>query len=150
MNTFSFVIEDAKKVGRSGKMVMPVVDGIPLAERVLAFEQEQGWRTIEPKLGEYEALILDCYGYGALDAHFRGWGGTLGFGEKTVLLVCGCGITTCWPLIARIEADWEQVVWSEFAQPHRPKWDYSGFGPFVFDRDAYDEVLEELVKQVQV
>ena len=148
MNVFSFVIEDAKKVGRSGKMVMPVVDGVSLAERVLAFEQEQGWRTEATVGGQYEALILSCAWYAPMNHHFLGWGGTMGSGGKTVLLVCGCGISSCWPLIAHIEADWEQVVWSEFAQPHRPQWDYSGFGPFVFDREAYYEVLEQLVGQM--
>jgi hypothetical protein len=148
VNTFSFVVEDAAKVGRSGKMVMAVVDGVSLAERVLSFEKEQGWRTDSTVGGRYEALILSCYGYAAMNEHFLGWGGTMGSWGKTTLLVCGCGIMTCWPLIARIKADWEQVVWSEFAQPHRPEWDYSGFGPFVFEREAYDEVLGELVAKL--
>ena len=145
MNVFSFLIEDAGKVGRAGKMVMAVVDGVSLAERVLAFEKEQGWRTDATVGGRYEALILSCYRYGALDGHFLGWGGEMGFRGQTTLLVCGCGIATCWPLIARIEADEETVTWSEFAQPHRPEWDYSGFGPCLFEREAYEEVLRELV-----
>jgi hypothetical protein len=37
-----------------------------------------------------------------------------------------------------------QGTGDSFRQPHRPDWDYSGFGPFVFDRAQYDEALQLL------
>ncbi len=144
MNQFSFLVEDAAKVGRGGKMVMPVVDGLSLAHLVRSFEQAQGWTTAS----SYEALILSCYTYGAMDEHFLGLGRTVDHTGRTTLLVCGCGIMTCWPLTARITSSPDTVTWNNFAQPHRPAWDFSGFGPFVFDREAYDESLLELLLQL--
>jgi len=70
---------------------------------------------------------------------------------KVALLTCrGCGEIGCWPLLVRIVVGPWQVVWSEFEQPHRSgrgrvrAWDYDGFGPFVFDRDQYQEALQAL------
>ena len=53
------------------------------------------------------------------------------FGEgRVALLQCECGEPGCWPLVARIDVTEDRVTWSEFAQPHRPQWEYTGFGPF--------------------
>jgi len=47
--------------------------------------------------------------------------------------------------LAQIQVDDESVTWTAFAQPHRPAWDYSGFGPFMFRRTQYDEAVREAV-----
>ena len=57
------------------------------------------------------------------------------------VLGCACGDVGCWPLQARIVAQKDVVVWDDFVQPHRPRWDYSELGPFVFDRGAYEAEL---------
>lgn len=57
---------------------------------------------------------------------------------RVALLGCECGESGCWPFVARIEVGDDRVTWRDFAQPHRPQWSYTGFGPFVFDRAAYE------------
>jgi hypothetical protein len=46
-------------------------------------------------------------------------------------------------LIASIDVTPDRVTWSNFRQPHRPKWDHSRLGPFSFDRAQYLAALEE-------
>ncbi len=55
---------------------------------------------------------------------------------KATVLGCTCGIIECWFLQVRIELSPKMVVWSEFAQFHRPHWRYD-FGPFTFERKQY-------------
>ncbi|MEU6629952.1 DUF6000 family protein [Streptomyces parvus] len=50
----------------------------------------------------------------------------------------------CWPLMARITATSDHVTWASFEQPHRRTRDYSGFGPFHFDRYQYDDAVNAL------
>lgn len=57
------------------------------------------------------------------------------------VLGCGCGVVGCWPLQARIVAHKDVVVWDDFVQPHRPRWDHPELGPFAFDRGAYEAEL---------
>jgi hypothetical protein len=82
--------------------------------------------------------------------HFRGepacddWSDGQG---RCYLLSCTCGWPGCWPLSARIEVREREVVWSDFRQPHRgpdsdrAEWRYDGFGPFIFERAAYECAL---------
>ena len=67
--------------------------------------------------------------------------------DKLALLECTCGVPGCWSLLTTVTVGPTQVTWSAFEQPHRRAdsagghWDYSGFGPFVFERTAYEEAL---------
>lgn len=63
-----------------------------------------------------------------------------GVGRISVL-GCVCGDVGCWPLQARITVREDVVVWHDFMQPHRRRWDYSEMGPFTFDRGAYEAEL---------
>ena len=73
---------------------------------------------------------------------------------KTNLLECGtCGVSGCWPLLARIEVKDSSIVWRLFEQPYRRKryetkrvrhWKYSSFGPFHFDREQYESALRSI------
>jgi hypothetical protein len=60
---------------------------------------------------------------------------------RVALLGCECGESGCWPFVARIEITDDRVIWRDFAQPHRPQWSYADFGPFVFERTAYEAAL---------
>ncbi|MBE9604074.1 hypothetical protein IAI18_04295 [Acetobacteraceae bacterium H6797] len=33
------------------------------------------------------------------------------------------------------------VTWHRFTQPHRPARDYTAFGPFTFERQAYERAV---------
>lgn len=59
------------------------------------------------------------------------------------LLGCRCGDAGCWPLEARIVVTPGTVRWEDFRQPHRPEWDYDGFGPFSFPRPGYERAVRE-------
>jgi hypothetical protein len=64
--------------------------------------------------------------------------------NRVYLLGCQCGEVGCWPLLARIRAEDESVVWDSFEQPNRKDRNYSGFGPFVFDAEQYREAVAAL------
>jgi len=124
--------------------ITPAVNGIPLTEMVLTFEREQ---RFDPA-GGYGGLIPQWFKYGALDHYFLGE-----FEENSYfarmggvyLLGCGsCGEVGCWPLTARIRTNAESVAWDSFQQEHRPKRDYSKFGPFVFEAQQYREAVAAL------
>ncbi len=70
------------------------------------------------------------------------WRYDTGGGGISVLGCGGCGDVGCWPLQVRIEVRDDVVRWNGFRQPHRSGWDYSGMGPFVFDREAYETALK--------
>lgn len=50
------------------------------------------------------------------------------------LLACECGVTGCWPLLARVEVSAGKVEIGGFFQPYRQEWKYGGLGPFVFSQ----------------
>jgi len=128
--------------------VLPQIDGQPLSALVGEFEQTLGWNTSL----SYGGLIPDWFSYGSLDRYFMGnpddpsyWTELSGF----YLLGCkGCGDVGCWPIVCSIAADDVVVTWKDFRQPHRPTWDYSGFGPFTFDRAAYERCVKQLARDL--
>jgi hypothetical protein len=121
--------------------VVPVVDGIPLTDRVHAFEQETGIETRPPS---YAGLVPSNFRCAPATEHYLGRAEDRAEGAKTQLLGCSCGEWGCWPLLARIVVEPDMVRWVEFEQPHRPDRDYSGFGPFAFDRVAYELAVQDL------
>ncbi len=56
------------------------------------------------------------------------------------ILACECGELGCWNFVANIEETEDSVIWKNFKQPRRD-WDYSDFGPFVFDRKEYKKKI---------
>ncbi len=68
---------------------------------------------------------------------------------KVAILECECGGEGCWPMKIKIIKIDNQVLWTEFEQPHRNLeshtfWDYSNFGPFTFEQAKYNEQLVKL------
>jgi hypothetical protein len=114
-----------------------------LQRHELPFAQAEGSPSIA---GSYSGLPACAY----LDT--QRWLGQTSQTEardRVELLLCrDCGEIGCWPILAKITAEEEQVTWSDFQQPHRtgggntPMWDYRGFGPFVFDRVQYEQAIE--------
>ena len=119
------------------------MDGVPLPELVATFERE---RRFEP-VGGYGGLIPEYFKYGDLDRYFLGdfeEGSYFARLNRVYLLGCQCGEVGCWPLIARVKAEGQSVVWDSFEQPHRRDRDYSAFGPFVFDEKQYRQAVAVL------
>ena len=126
--------------------VTPVVDEIPLPELVAAFERE---RQFEPA-GGYGGLVPEWFNYGDLDRYFLGdfeEGSYFARLKRVYLLGCYCGEVGCWPLLARITAGAQSVVWDYFDQAHRRNRDYSAFGPFVFDEEQYRQAVAALTSK---
>jgi hypothetical protein len=86
--------------------------------------------------------VPSYFNYGDLRGHFLGnqarqWPRQ----GHAWLLACDCGEVGCWPLTARVIALADIVSWDNFSQDHRPNWDYSGFGPFRFQREQYERAI---------
>ena len=79
--------------------------------------------------------------------HFLGEPEFPGPHGKVELLLCNCQSVGCWDFRGRIHVTAEHVGWSDFEQVHRlpgaagGHWDYSGFGPFMFERKQYEAAL---------
>ncbi|WP_234392319.1 hypothetical protein [Streptomyces sp. WM6378] len=104
------------------------------------FETDAG---MQPAGDAYGGLIPQFFRFGPMEGHFHGRS-TGAMGPKTPVLGCGCGEWGCWPLMASIIVTPGHVTWDSFEQPHRKTRDYSGFGPFRFDRHQYDDAVKAL------
>ena len=128
------------------RAVVPEVNGVALPEAVSAFEAGRGYTPA----GGYGGLIPDHFDFGDLSAYLLGRGNRQWPGRGRLwLLGCECGEVGCWPLEARVDAGTDLVVWTDFRQPHRPDRDYTGFGPFVFDREQYDQAVGAAVRALE-
>lgn len=140
----SFSISTTTVGDKPQTLVMPQIDGVPLIDLVAAFETASGWSPA----GGYGWLTPGFHCYGSVDEYFLGQGRSVGWNSgKTPLLVCTCEEIGCWPLVAKIEVERDRVVWHAFEQPHRPEWNYAKFGPFHFDREAYEAVIRGFASQ---
>lgn len=70
------------------------------------------------------------------------------------LLECDCGCPGCWPFLVRITLTEDEIIWSDFEQPHRGvnstvgEWTYDNLKPFVFNRNQYEEELKRVSDKV--
>ena len=114
-----------------------VINGRDLVDLVAAFERDFAGELA----GAYEPLPANDLV--APSRHLLGEpDGLYQYAEgRVALLGCECGESGCWPFVARIDVGDDRVTWRDFAQPHRPQWSYAGFGPFVFDRAAYEAAI---------
>jgi hypothetical protein len=125
--------------------VVPRVDGVPLTELIDSFETDA---QMQPAGDAYGGLIPQFFRFGPMKDHFHGRS-TDAMGPKTPVLGCECGEWGCWPLMARITVTDDVVIWDGFEQPHRAARDYTGFGPFRFDRHQYDAALQDLTTALE-
>ncbi|MQY10055.1 hypothetical protein SRB5_01590 [Streptomyces sp. RB5] len=125
-------------------VVVPYIDGVPLTTMIDHFETGAG---MEPAGDAYGGLIPAFFRYGPMEEHFHGRS-TNSLGPKTPVLGCECGEVGCWPLMVDITVTPGHVTWHSFEQPYRRERDYSGFGPFRFERRQYDESVRVLAEAV--
>jgi hypothetical protein len=119
-----------------GAVVRVSIDGTDLIDLI---------RTVEQPFASAEGHPEIAGGYDGLTP--RDWielPEQYGEDGRAAVLACVCGEVGCWPLRVRIDTDAAQVTWSQFQQPHRPGWDLSGLGPFVFDRAQYEAELTRI------
>jgi hypothetical protein len=140
LDTISFRIENNPSF--DAIEVRPIINGVELIELVLGYESAQKFSPA----GGYGGIVPDFFSYGPLATYYRGendiefWKDMGGI----YVLGCDCGEAGCWPLACSSRANNGTITWSQFSQPHRPEWDYSGFGPFVFDEFAFEESTQAL------
>lgn len=142
-NHLAFQVAPLDDEPNSPDAVTPYVDGESLADLVAEFETTAGF---EPA-GGYNGIVPVNFTFGPLQTYYLGtnahqWPGA----GSAWLLGCDCGEAGCWSLTADVVATPAQVTWRGFAQDHRPGRDYTAFGPFVFERIAYDRAVAELAE----
>jgi hypothetical protein len=142
--TISFSCEVFRDPRAKAISITPLVGGVPLTQLIANFEKAKEY---DPA-GSYAGIVPVLFRYGPLDEYFLGesepdsyWGKMGG----VYVLGCSCGEAGCWPLQCRIRVEGEEVIWSDFRQPHRPLRDYSEFGPFHFDGGQYRDAIDKLV-----
>ena len=155
MDTISFAaveVEDETGVKPAAAAIGIQVNGRDLLERVREVEAPFAAQENHPDLaGAYRGVradyIPDVWQY------FQGSGAD--WQCRTTLYECAeCGMTGCWPLLARVEVGERAVTWAEFEQPHRGNtgrglhWRHEGLGPFVFERGQYEAALEVLMREL--
>lgn len=119
--------------------IVPHIDSIPLTDLIDTFEIFAG---MEPAGDAYGGLVPVFFRFGSAIDHFHMSSSRSEL--KTPVLACTCGEVGCWPLLTRIGMTGDLVVWDCFEQPYRTARDYTGFGPFLFDRDQYDKAVQKL------
>ena len=151
MNTIEFQIVATPHYYGDGVQIL--IDGEELIELARAVELE----ITECLFGGVPAgrySELPAKYYLPPSRHFWGEDAGEGWDGKSELLTCGdCGEVGCWPLVARIVAERDRIIWSEFEQPHRSEWEfgetawrYTGLGPFIFERAEYEAALQRAVE----
>lgn len=125
--------------------LMPCIDGGRLADLVAEFEKASGFND---PAGGYGGIVPSYFNLGPLSDYFLGQQKPVDGDEpgEIYALFCDCGEAGCWPLMAHVRIEGERVLWDRFGQPHRPNRDYSGFGPFEFDRSAYQQAIEQILR----
>lgn len=147
-DTIQFLVQPSPNYGSDPPAeIVPIVNGFHLPNLIEQFEQSH---EFEPA-GGYGGIVLDYFWNGPIMDYYLGakghdyWERT---GKITLLACSGCGDEGCWPLEAKVELPESSVKWSDFGQPHRDNRDYSSFGPFQFDRVAYERAINQAIEDI--
>jgi hypothetical protein len=144
MNRIEFSVEEYRPDWGGWRGVVPIVDGVSLLTRIHDYEAAEGfdlpgsYAGLEPPDAERVSGWLRYLMGEILPEYNEPVSGA------TWLLGCGCSVAGCWPLEARVTVESDRVIWDRFRQPHRPRQNYSAFGPFVFARDEYQTAVAKL------
>lgn len=138
INQLSFEVHT---ISSGATTIVPVIDGVTLIDLITAYEAARGY---DDPLGGYCGIIPEYMQYGPIDDYFLARGASLCRQPDGAqyMLGCQCGEVGCWPLMATIRSTPSILEWSGFHNPCRDTRDYSGFGPFVFERLAYERAAQ--------
>jgi hypothetical protein len=128
---------DSVILSRKAIFVKTIIDNRPLLEIITDYEAPFFFDKSNPELGYGYQYVDELYRY-LTEKEYRDF---VGVG----LLICGgCLNEGCWPLFCAMEETSDTVVWSGFYNPHlngewggEPDVDYSGLGPFEFDKKRF-------------
>lgn len=148
LNHLSFLVEPLGPGEAQTLAVIPLIDFTLLTRLIEEFERQNGFDVA----GGYAGIVPSHYRFGPLNCHYLADSDTVNLeGDWEVhgvyLLGCTCGEVGCWPLTARIGKSGETVTWDRFMQPHRTQRDYNGFGPFRFDSEQYESVVNRVAER---
>jgi hypothetical protein len=135
MNKISFQTQPSKS--GAGEEVRILVDGRDLLELVRRIELPQATADGQPDLAaSYEVLGPERWEQLT----------DLDDDNRVAVFGCNCGVVECWPLRVRITVKNGTVVWSDFEQPNRA-WEYLRLGPFVFQREQYEQAVRSATRR---
>jgi hypothetical protein len=148
MDTVSFSVRPSSAADEKTYEIVSSVNGRELSDLVTEFERAASFDVA----GGYGGIIPAYFNFGSLLTYYQGAREDWYWGEvgKIALLGCGsCGEVGCWPLCADVQLGDVDVSWSAFEQPHRSGRNYGGFGPFLFERMAYDGAVRRAVERYE-
>lgn len=131
----------------SGILLTPVIDGRSFVELVTEYEEAQKWDDA----GVHEGLVLARRDFEVLPEyllHGRSLLRNLSH-KDTVLLGCTCGNIDDGPFYGQVQLSDDLVTWLGFENPMAQglAWDYSGLGPFNFDRGQYEQAVTDAMAE---
>lgn len=147
MNSIKFVTSKIPEYGEYVFDIVPEIDGRNLVDSIAAVERAAG----ESKTGTHGGLIPSWFRYGPLVDYYLGNGEPNGLhiDGKPAILGCDCGEVGCRPFYVRITVSRNAVTWSEFGTLGDRSEIFSGFGPFQFDRVAYEKAIVEALETIE-
>jgi len=126
---------------QSGVLFTPIIDGSSLVDLVTDYEEGRGWELA----GIHDGLVLEESQLEDLPEHLLHGKPSPPHDAGIAVLGCTCGVNECLPFLAEIRITDDQVLWGGFQNPLAAglSWDYSDFGPFVFDKAQYEVALQK-------
>ncbi|WP_434035701.1 hypothetical protein [Formosa sp. 4Alg 33] len=146
MNKLQIKIQENKDDGLNHSVAKIMIDGIDLIELLSEFETPLAKKEGSPNIaGQYEGLNPTTLYKNLLNLEDS----SNSEDNKSDILDCECGVWGCWSFMTKVEVVNAKIIWTDFEQLHRGKeshnyWDYSQFGPFVFDKVEYYSELEKI------
>ena len=125
---------------QSEVLLTPIIGGRSLVDLVTDYEEGRGWELA----GIHDGLVLDELQVENLREHLLQGKPSSPHDAGVAVLGCTCGVNECLPFLAEVRLTDEQVLWGGFQYELAAglSWDYSDFGPFVFDRAQYEVALQ--------
>jgi hypothetical protein len=125
----------------SGILLTPIIDGRSLVDLVTDYEEAQDWELA----GIHDGLVLDEWQLEDFLEYLLHCKPNSPHDAGIAVLGCTCGVNECLPFLAKVRITDDQVWWEGFRNPLAAglSWDYSDFGPFVFDRAQFEVAVQK-------